>query len=225
MQSFGFTSGGGGYPGRNGFSWTYLLLAANGLCFVLQHMINDGLFREFMIHGALWPLEPVSDGRLLFRPWQVLSYSFLHGDLGHLFFNMLALWMFGQVLEQVLGSRRFITYYVGCVLGAAVVQLVVATIAARTGNAYPTVGASGGVFGLLLAFGWMFPRQKLMLLFLPVPVPARAFVIGYGALELFLGVTQTASGIAHFAHLGGMVAGFCLLLVWKRQGIWQVRGG
>ncbi|RMH61799.1 MAG: rhomboid family intramembrane serine protease [Bacteroidetes bacterium] len=145
-----------------------------------------------------------------FWPWQLVTYAFLHGDLGHIFFNMFALWMFGVQIEHAWGSRRFAIYYFTCVVGAGLLQMLV-----MWGQPVPTVGASGGVFGILLAFGMMFPDRYIMLLIPPVPIKAKWFVIGYGALELFFGVTGTQSGIAHFAHLGGMLFGFLLIQYWR----------
>ena len=158
---------------------------------------------------ALWPL---SSGN--FMPWQVLSYSFLHGDIGHLFFNMLALYMFGGDVEQLLGSRRYLIYYLLCVIGAAATQLVVMGNIDRP--PVPTVGASGGVFGLLLAFGMAFPQRRIILLFPPIPMKARTFVMVFGAIELVMGVLDTG-GVAHFAHLGGMVGGYLMIRYWRRQ--------
>jgi membrane associated rhomboid family serine protease len=145
----------------------------------------------------------------------LLTYGFLHGGLTHLFFNMFALYMFGGEIERLLGSRRFLTYYLACVIGAAVAQLVV--VSNVTMPPIPTVGASGGVFGLLLAFGMAFPQRRIMLLFPPIPMPAWLFVTLYGLLELYLGVTGSGQGVAHFAHLGGMVAGYALLVYWRGQ--------
>ena len=155
---------------------------------------------------ALWPLESG-----YFTPWQMLSYAFLHGNFNHLFFNMFAVWMFGTPLEQAWGSQRFTLYYVVCVVGAAVAQLLVQLF---EGGVYPTIGASGGVFGLLLAYGAMWPNNRIFLLFFPVPVKAKWFVLIYGGIELLLGFTRTMPGIAHFAHLGGMVFGALLLYRW-----------
>jgi membrane associated rhomboid family serine protease len=155
----------------------------------------------------LWPLG----GN--FAPWQLVSYAFLHGSFAHVFFNMFALFMFGSEMERLFGTRWFTLYFFVCVVTAGITQLVVNEI---LGSPYPTVGASGGVFGLLLAFAMYFPHRKLMLIFLPIPLPAWFFVTLYGAIELYLGVTQTASGIAHFAHLGGMVGGY--LMIRQRRG-------
>lgn len=155
---------------------------------------------------ALWPLQ---SGR--FEPWQLLTYGFLHGGFNHLFLNMFALWMFGLPIERIWGSRRFAFYYVVCIFGAAITQLVVQQL---SGEFYPTIGASGAVFGLLLAYGVMFPDSRIFLIFLPVPIKAKWFVLIYGGLELVLGVTQSLSQIAHFAHLGGLVFGGAVLWRW-----------
>ncbi|TAH47271.1 MAG: rhomboid family intramembrane serine protease [Rhodocyclaceae bacterium] len=191
---------------------TRALLISNVGIFLLQQLFPDAL----LIHFALWPLgsELLPDGTTLgFQIWQLVSYGFLHGGLTHLLFNMLALWMFGGAIERLFGSRPFATYYISCVIGAAIAQLIV--IEFFSGGFYPTLGASGGVFGLLLAFGMMFPHQRIMLLFPPIPMPAWVFVTGYGVIELYLGVTGSQAGVAHFAHLGGMVAGFALIQYWR----------
>ncbi len=171
---------------------------------------------------ALWPLATpemirFSDVGILetgFGPWQLLSYGFLHGGLGHLFFNMFALYMFGLPIERAWGTKRFVIYYLVCIIGAGLVQLLTAAV---TGGIYPTIGASGGVFGVLLAFGMMYPNQRILLIIPPIPIKAKWFVIGYGLLTLFFGVTGTMSGVAHFAHLGGMLFGLALILYWGRQ--------
>jgi membrane associated rhomboid family serine protease len=203
------------------------LLLANGLVFLLQ-MIAEMLFVPFM----LWPIGEFLLGYIQgeritvgFLPWQLVSYGFLHGGFAHLFFNMFALVMFGSEIERLWGSRRFAIYYFTCLVGAGVVQLVVATMAVQGGaQPYPTVGASGGMFGLLLAFGMMFPHRQVMLLIPPIPMKARTLVIGYGALELLMGITRSNSGIAHFAHLGGMAFGFLLIQYWRgRWPFWRRR--
>jgi len=164
---------------------------------------------------ALWPLGAGAVGGASFAPWQLVTYAFLHGNLLHLAFNMFALYMFGSAIERVFGARRYLAYYFVCVVSAAATQLVFALV---TGGLYPTVGASGGVFGLLLAYGIYFPNNRVMLLFPPIPLPARVFVLVYAALELFLGVTGTQEGVAHFAHLGGMIGGYALLRHWRGPG-------
>lgn len=184
-----------------------ILIACIGV-FLLQMALGDRLVVMF----GLWPPNPFTPH---FQPWQLVSYSFLHGGYAHLFFNMFALYMFGPELERLLGARRFFTYYIVCVIGAAVAQLLVLRMLGNPPT--PTVGASGGIFGLLLAFGLAFPRRRLMLLFPPIPMPAWLFVTLYGLLELYLGVWGHDSSVAHFAHLGGMVGGFALILYWRAK--------
>jgi membrane associated rhomboid family serine protease len=166
------------------------------------------------LYFALWPPATAPyPGLGHFQPWQLITYSFLHGSPAHLFFNMLALYMFGGDVERLLGTRRYALYYFACVLGAALAQLIVTS--RIDGPPHATLGASGGVFGLLLAFGMAYPQRRIMLLFPPIPMPAWLFVTLYGILELYLGVTRTSDGVAHFAHLGGMAGGFALLTHWK----------
>jgi membrane associated rhomboid family serine protease len=157
---------------------------------------------------ALWPLDT---GR--FWPWQVVTYAFLHGGMFHLFFNMLGLWMFGSELERLWGQRRYLQFLLAGILAAAFAQLLVCWL---TGSRVPTVGASGGLFALLLAFGMLFPNRIIMPLFPPIPMKARTFVMVFGGLELGLGLLGS-SGVAHFAHLGGMVGGFLMIRYWRGQ--------
>ena len=191
---------------------TRALILANIAVYLLQQVAGSTLIGLF----ALWPL-----GNPLFEPWQLLTYSFLHDgqlvhfDITHLFFNMFALFMFGPPLEQVWGSRRFAIYYLVSVLAAAATELIVEN---ATQSGEPVIGASGGIFGLLLAFAWFFPRQKLLLIFFPVPMPAWLFVTLYGIAELFMGVTGAEAGVAHFAHLGGMLGGALSILYWRMRG-------
>lgn len=196
---------------------TKALLIANGAVFLLQLVMPDVLLAPLM----LWPLgsgDPYSVGA--FYPWQVLTYGFMHDEQSpfHLVFNMLALAMFGAQLEHIWGQRRFLTYYLVCLVGAALCQLLVGAWTMSDGGvAYPTVGASGAIFGLLLAYGMLFPHQRVMLLIPPVPMKARTLVIVYGVVELLLGVTGTMPGVAHFAHLGGMLFGWLLIRYWRGQ--------
>ena len=183
------------------------LLIANGLVFALQQMNAEFMFINF----ALWP---ATDPRSPFMPWQLLTYGFLHGNTTHIFFNMFGLWMFGRDLEQFMGSQRFLVYFLVCVVGAGIVQLIVAGM---QGGMYPTVGASGGVFGILLAYGLTFPNRIVVPLFPPIPMRAITFVFIYGLLELYLGVSGGAPGVANFAHLGGMLFGFLLIRYWRRR--------
>jgi membrane associated rhomboid family serine protease len=190
------------------------ILVANVLAFIVQ-IFRPNLFEWWF---ALWPHSErvvlMPTGTLLnqFYPWQLVTYGFLHGNFMHIAFNMFGLWIFGQSIEQALGTKRFTIYYFVCVIGAGLIQLLVAQL---TGSYAYTVGASGAIFGLLMAFGLMFPRTEIMMIFLPVPIEARYFVMIYGAMELINGVTNTHSGVAHFAHLGGMVFGFFLLQYWR----------
>jgi membrane associated rhomboid family serine protease len=162
----------------------------------------------------LWPPAAGPLGSR-FEIWQVVTYSFLHANVAHIFFNMLALYMFGGEIERLFGSRFYAAYYFVAVVSAAVTHLVVTSW--MGGPPVPTVGASGGVYGLLLAFAIYFPHRRVILLFPPIPLPARVFVFGFAALELFLGVTGTAQGVAHFAHLGGMIGGW-LMIQYRRRG-------
>lgn len=189
----------------------------------------------------------------LFKPWQYLTYMFMHADINHIFFNMFALWMFGYALENLWGGKKFLFYYLATGIGAAIIQTIVNYVTfihyrslinpadiqmvydnglqliqqnlnysdTNIGNFNEvlnsvTVGASGAVFGILLAFGMMFPNQEIYLYFL-FPIKAKWFVLLYGIAELIFGVTNTQSNIAHFAHLGGMLFGFVLIQMWKKN--------
>lgn len=182
------------------------LILVNVAIFGLQYLLGGTVELLF----ALWPPQTQA-----FHVWQLLTYGFLHGSFTHLFFNMFALFMFGSDIERLFGTKRYLTYYLFCVVGAALMHLIVMT--ASNLPPAPLVGASGGVFGLLLAFGMAYPKRMIMLLFPPIPMPAWLFVTLYGLLELYLGITQTASGIAHFAHLGGMATGFVMIRYWQAQ--------
>lgn len=198
---------------------TRLLLFANVGVFLLQQLLSAAALAPFM----LWPVgvDPVwrtVGGVPGFWPWQLLTHGFMHGSVPHLIFNMLALVMFGGQLEYTWGARRFLVYFLACVAGAGLCQLLVVSFAVGQGAPpYPTVGASGGVFGVLLAFGMLFPHQRVMLLFPPIPMKARTLVIVVGVIELVMGITGTRSGVAHFAHLGGLIVGWLLIRSWRRQ--------
>jgi membrane associated rhomboid family serine protease len=181
---------------------TQTLIIVNVVAFLLQEVAGDALVGSL----ALWPLGP------LFMPWQLLTYAFLHGGVMHLAFNMFGVFMFGSDLERVWGPKRYLTMYLVSALTAAIAQLLVAGV---TGSQYPTIGASGALFGLLLAYAMMFPNRMIMPLFPPIPMRAPIFVGLYGLLELYLGVTGTQEGVAHFAHLGGMAGGFLLMRFWR----------
>jgi membrane associated rhomboid family serine protease len=177
------------------------LLIINVLFFVALStpVVSDYLFT----YGALWPID---SGR--FGVWQLVTYMFLHVGFGHIFFNLFALWMFGQAIENFWGTNRFVIYYFLTGIGAALLHMLIG------GGGAPTLGASGAVYGILLAFGMMFPERPIMLLIPPIPIKAKYFVAIFGAIELISGLTRANSGIAHFAHLGGMLVGFILIKYW-----------
>lgn len=197
---------------------TRALLIANVLVFALQTLLGDDQTLALSRWFALWPLGPdvvfsSEGGSLGFRLWQMVTYGFMHGGVMHIVLNMYALYMFGSLLEGVMGARRFAVYYFTCLVAAAVAQLAVVYFF-EPGRMFPTVGASGAIFGLLGAFAMLFPREKLMLIPIPVPISAWLFVTLYGLAELIFGITGTVAGVAHFAHLGGLVAGLALLWAW-----------
>ena len=187
---------------------TRALLIANVAVFLLQMLTGDLLVRPF----ALWPTaSPQFPSAPSFEIWQLVSYGFLHGDMFHLFFNMLGLWMFGSELERLWGRNRYLQMLLASVVAAALVQLVFTLM---TGSRAPTVGASGALFGLLLSFGMLFPNRIIMPLFPPIPMKARTFVMVFGGLELLFGLSG-ASGVAHFAHLGGMLGAWLMISWWR----------
>jgi len=199
------------------------LLILNVLIFVAQNVAvatNADIMAGFLNLMALFP-PGGSDTALTifggttenpgFWPWQLVTYAFLHGSFGHILFNMFALWMFGMQLENVWGSNRFTIFYFVCVVGAALVHLAVIW-----GGNIPTVGASGGVYGVLIAFAMMFPNQPIYLYFL-APIKAKWLVGALVVFELFNGVTGTQSGVAHFAHLGGAAFGALMIVYWRGQ--------
>lgn len=191
----------------------FILLIANGLVFALQQFL-PGLTMRLL---ALQPLvSPPGYQFPPFLPWQLVTYGFMHDTQSwmHIIFNMLMLWMFGRDIERLMGPRRFLTYYLVCVVGAGIVQLLAGVI---QGWGVPTVGASGGVFGIFLAYGMAFPNRRIMLMFPPIPMPAKYFVILLGLFELTMGYTGASPGIANFAHLGGMIFGFALIKYWAKQ--------
>jgi membrane associated rhomboid family serine protease len=195
-----------------------LLIFANVAVYFLQEFTPDRLVRHF----ALWPWGKYAvegGGFVGFEPWQILSYSFLHGEgLAHIAFNMYALYVFGGMTERVLGPRRFVWLYFASVLTAGVVQLFVVSAMSEQGIG-PTVGASGGVFGVMLAFAVLFPHSRLMLLFPPIPLKAWVLVAGYAVIELTSGVMRSNSGVAHFAHLGGMLGAAIVMFAigWRKK--------
>ena len=180
------------------------IIVACVLVFIAQGQLPEAL----TIKGALWPLKPD------FAFWQIVSYGFLHGGLTHLLFNMLGLHMFGADVERIIGPRRFAFLYIASVIFAALAQLAVNAI---TASPWPTVGASGGLFGVMLVFALLFPKAKIVPLIPPIPMPAWLFVTLYAGVELWMGVTGTQQGVAHFAHLGGLLGGALVWLYWRAE--------
>ena len=197
---------------------TRYLLIANFCVFLLT-----ALLQRYGIDLNAWGgLHFVSASS--FHWWQPLTYMFLHADLGHILCNMFAVWMFGPVIEREWEARRFLIYYLICGLGAACVQEIVWSLMSIPPAYLPylnTIGASGAVFGILFAFGWLYPDVPMFILFLPIPIRARTFVLIYAAIELFAGLGSmaglTADHVAHFAHLGGLIFGWILILYWKKN--------
>ena len=186
----------------------------------LEPAVRGLLIANIFVFAAQWFVPPITDEFALwplaagFQPWQLVSYAFLHGGLAHIAFNMIGLVSFGNELEQYWGSKRFLTFYFASVITAALTQLAVTS---SIGEVAPTVGASGGIYGLLLGFAMMFPNRKVIPLIPPIPMPAWLFAVIFAGLELYLGVTGTAAGIAHFAHLGGMIGGWIMFRRWTRR--------
>lgn len=178
------------------------LMIVNALGLLATTLFGDNIYRYL----ALWSVNSP-----YFHLYQVVTYMFLHGGFSHAFFNMFSLWMFGRNLEYTMGQKRFFTYYMVCGIGAGLIQIAIGMISPYD----VTVGASGAIFGLLLAFGMLYPESTIMLMIPPIPIKAKWFVVIYGLLELFLGVSGRQAGVAHFAHLGGMIWGFLLLSYWK----------
>ena len=188
------------------------LIIANCVIALAMWLLPD--FNHFCENYLyLWWSDGILDPP--FHSYQFVTYMFLHGGFGHLFFNMFALWMFGRTLEYEIGSKRFLIYYMVCGIGAALIQVGLATM---LGEQMILLGASGAVMGLLLAFGLMHPNNMVLVFPIPFPIKAKWFVIGYAALEIVLGSSGVSTGVAHFAHLGGMIWGLALLLWWKKRG-------
>ena len=183
------------------------LIGANVLIWVFSNVSME-------TYLALWPLQPI-DGQVYFRFWQLVTYSFLHSHdhLSHLAFNMLGLWMFGAEVERYVGPGRLLACYFASVITAALSQFFIPVLMGAPPT--PTIGASGGGFGLLLAYAFLFPTRRVVPLIPPIPMPAWVFAAIYAALELVLGVTGTEAGVAHFAHLGGMVGSILVIGQWR----------
>ncbi len=203
------------YPNQNPFMdfiqrippVTRNLLFGMVAVFLAQQVNEFFVIKNF----ALWPI-----GTPYFRPWQLITYAFVHANFTHLLFNGFAIWMFGTPLEQYWGSKRYATYVLACIIGAALLHLILTYVMTGGGIPIPTIGISGAVYGLLLAFGMMWPEQRILLLIPPVPIKAKYFVMIYALLVLWSSFSGYGSaGIAHFAHLGGMVTGFLLIQYWR----------
>ena len=195
---------------------TRLLIVVNVAVFFLEAVSGP----RFLASFALWPVghffvaqfeSPVG-----FKMWQLITCGFLHANFLHLAINMYALWMFGSDVERAFGPRHYLTLYFASLLCSSVTQLLVVSMMTSAG-VYPTVGASGAIFGILLAFGMLFPRRTIVLLIPPIPMPAIVFVILYAVLELLSGIFGTNQGVAHFAHLGGMVGAYLTLRHWRKR--------
>jgi membrane associated rhomboid family serine protease len=191
----------------------FLLISTVGV-FILQLFLQLGLrigdVYVYDIFFRLFALFPIGQGFLV---WQTVTYLFLHGGFFHIFFNMLALWMFGVELENVWGTRRFLTYYFLCGIGAALSNLFITPLFT---NPAPTIGASGAIYGVLLAFGMLFPEAPVFIYFL-FPIKAKYFVAIFIGIELVYGVSGSSDGVAHFAHLGGALVGLVYLLMYRRS--------
>ena len=202
------------------------LIIANVIVYIITVISGNFMYEHFSLFYFKSPF---------FKPFQLVTHMFMHGGFAHILFNMYALFIFGSVLERVWGSQKFLFYYFVTGIGAALLHLGVMALQLRgyiadlnAGDLLaraqiqdilvtPTVGASGAVFGLLLAYGMLFPNNIMQLIFPPVALKAKWFVIAYGVIELMLGMSGRGGNVAHFAHLGGMIFGFFLILYWKKN--------
>ncbi|HZH66359.1 MAG TPA: rhomboid family intramembrane serine protease [Flavisolibacter sp.] len=183
------------------------LIIINVLVFVATSLLDRYMLT---LRLAMWPVASP-----LFQPYQIVTHMFTHGGFSHILFNMFSLWMFGKILENLWGGKRFLLFYLISGIGAAIAHLAVQYLMGGNG---PAVGASGAVMGILVAFGYLFPNTELFILFIPFPVKAKWVVIGYIAIDLFSGVARfSGDNIAHFAHLGGALTGFILVLIWNKN--------
>ena len=181
------------------------IIIINLLMLVLTYLNNPLMSKWFA-------LNPIS---FIWKPWQLVTYMFMHGGFGHLFFNMYTLFIFGSVLENVWGTKKFLTFYFVTGIGAALVNIGVQYL---TGSFALTVGASGAIYGILMGYAMLYPDSTLTLLFPPVSMKAKWFVLIFAGIELLLGISNNpADNVAHFAHLGGLVVAFLLLMFWKKR--------
>ena len=201
------------------------LILINIIVFVLS-LIDQN--RMIMTFALFYPTSQY------FHPWQLITHMFMHGGFWHILFNMYSLYLFGSMVERMLGPKKFLVYYFTCGLGAVALHMGVqyleatAWLASASAQAFdnyqmlkmtPTVGASGAIFGLLIAYAMMFPQQRLMLFFPPIEMSAKTMVIVFAVIELFTGMTGIGGNVAHFAHLGGMLFGFLVIKYWRKRGV------
>lgn len=220
--TFNTYNNGGSYYAGGGFSFftpvIKTLLITNVVIFIAQSLFLDLLtvggapIRYYVMNW--FALQPIETGN--FMPWQLVTYQFMHGGFWHLLMNMFALWMFGSELESIWGSRRFLTFYLLAGIGAGLAQLAVGSLFGIGG---PTVGASGAIQGVMIAFGFMFPDRPIFMFPIFFPVPAKIFVLGWIAVDLISGLVDTGGNVAHFAHLGGALTGYLLLRFGDQIGI------
>lgn len=197
------------------------ILAINIILFIATQLNPEFMIRTFAV---FYPESP------LFRPWQVVTYLFMHGGFMHILFNMYSLWLFGTVLEQSMGSKKYLVFYMLCGLGAVALHFGVEAISFESASMAakldimrtPTLGASGAIYGLFLGYAMLYPNSILSFIFPPVSLKAKWMMLIFVGLELVIGISSTSDGIAHFAHLGGVVMGILLLLFWRKTGrLWQ----
>src|SRR3954453_19321873 len=195
---------------------TRFLIGANVAVFALEAISGPGFLATFALWAVGHLIVAQFDSPVGFKVGQMITCGFLHANFLNLAINMYALWMFGSDVERAIGPRHYLILYFASLLCSSVTQLLVVSMMTSAG-VYPTVGASGAIFGILLAFGMLFPRRTIVLLIPPIPMPAIVFVILYAVLELFSGIFGTNQGVAHFAHLGGMVGAYITLRHWRKR--------
>lgn len=192
------------------------LLIINCIVFFACKLLGDDVSSIIHYYGALHPFLSKD-----FNVLQLVTYQFLHADFVHLFFNMFMLWMFGRIMETVWGAKKILFYYLVCGVGAGLIHGLVGLFAVPS----LTVGASGAVYGILLAFGMTFPNERMFIFPLPVPIKAKWIILGSAVVELYLGYNSSGDGVAHMAHLGGMLFGFFMIRYWNKQASFNRSGG
>ena len=204
MSYYYNNSGRGGFMSNVPKAVKHIILI-NVLMLVLTYLNNPLMSKWFA-------LNPIS---FIWKPWQLVTYMFMHGGFGHLFFNMYTLFIFGSVLENVWGTKKFLTFYFVTGIGAALVNIGVQYL---TGSFALTVGASGAIYGILMGYAMLYPDSMLTLIFPPVSMKAKWFVLIFAGIELLLGISNNpADNVAHFAHLGGLIFAFLLIMFWKKK--------